>query len=449
MGMMNEIKALWNKRVEQCKAVVDRLKVAFAKKSKKKQDPDLTQPFRLFPEMQEDDLDFITDSKAALLNKRTPIAGMILYCIFIMLIVGIVWSYFASIDQMTVAQGKVIPSSEVKVIQSLDGGLIASIDVDEGTLVKKNQILLQFDNTRYKSDYQQGREKYWALTAAIARLNAEIQGLPTVTFSKELVETHADLIATETKLFEARKQALTQGLEVLERNYELANNVLKIYEPLLKSGVVPKIDYFKAQQSANEIQQSIYNLRDKYRQDALTEMNQRKADLAVINESLTSLNDKMLRTTIYSPVNGIIKKIYIHTIGAVIQSGQPIMEIVPVEDSLLVQAKVKPSDIAFIKVGQDATVKISAYDYSIYGSLEGKVEYISADTIDEKIDNQDVNFYLVNVRTKKSYLGTAQYKLSIMPGMDATVYIKTGKKTVLEYLLKPLIKAKEESLRER
>jgi adhesin transport system membrane fusion protein len=425
-----------------------------ANRSKKTEKAPQEKAFRLFPEIQNEDVDFIKDTKAALLTKRTTFFGFILYSVIGLIIIVIIWAYFAPIDQMTLGEGKVIPSSEVKVIQSLDGGIIATLDVEEGAIIKKNQVLLTFDDTRYKSDYEQGKEKYFSLIAIIARLNAETQGLDHVTFPKELVENSPDLVVTENKLFEARKLSLTQELGSLQKNYDLAEHVIKIYEPLLKTGVVPKIDYYKAQQSANEIQHNIFTLQDKYRQDALTDLNQRKADLAVITESLTSLKDKMQKTTIRSPVNGIVKKIYIHTIGAVIQSAQPIMEILPIEDTLLIQVKIKPSDIAFISVGQEATVKISAYDYSIYGSLNGKVEYISVDAIDDsKVNNSiskdELNYYVVNVRTIKSYLGSAHYKLPIMAGMNATVYIKTGKKTVLEYILKPMIKAKEESLRER
>lgn len=407
--------------------------------------------FRIFPDVQSEDLDFIADSKTALLTKSTPIAGIILYSIITLLVVLLIWSYFATIEQLTIGQGKVIPSSEVKIIQSLDGGIIASIDINEGQLIKKNQKLIQFDDTRYKSDFEQAREKYYALQATIARLTAETQNLNEINFPEELKVEHQDLMATEIKLFQAKQKALQQELAVLQKNYDLSASMLKIYEPLLKKGVVPKIDYYKAQQSANEIQRTMLTLNDKYREDALTELGQRKADRAVITESMTSLKDKMQRTTIYSPVNGIVKKLYVHTIGAVIQTGQPILEIVPVEDSLLVQVKVKPADIAFINVGQEATVKITAYDYSIYGSLPGKVEYISADTIEEKSNTpqEEMTYYYVNVRTNKSYLGSEQYKLPIMSGMKAMVYIKTGDKTVLEYLLKPLIKAKEESLRER
>jgi len=455
---MNLIKEIGRKMKEIGQKMMRKWRILFSQiksisRNKTKKEPENNKTFRLFPEVQNDDLDFIADSKAALLTKNTPIAGMILYSILILTVLGIIWAYFGSIDQVTVGEGKVIPSSEVKVIQSLDGGLISSIDVKEGQLIKKNQILLKFDDTRYTSDYEQGREKYSSLIAAIARLNAEVQGSDSVEFPKELHVSHADLILTENKLFEAKKQALKQEMDILQKNYDLADHVLKIYEPLLKTGVVPKIDYYRAEQSLNDIKHSMLTLQDKYQQDALTELNQHKSDLAVIIESLTSLKDKMQRTTIYSPVNGIVKKIYIHTIGAVIQSGQPIMEIVPVEDNLLIQAKVKPSEIAFIKIGQDATVKISAYDFSIYGSLYGTVEYISADTIEENKANSmtnqaEINYYLVLVRTKKSYLGNGNYKLPIIPGMNATVYIKTGKKTVLEYILKPLIKAKQESLRE-
>lgn len=400
-----------------------------------------------------EDVDFIADSKEALLTQSTPVAGFILYAILGFLVIGLIWSYFAVIEQATVAEGKVIPVSEAKVIQSLDGGIISEIPVYEGNRVHKGQIILKFDDTRYKADYRQAQEKYFTLIAAIARLNAETQGLSRVDFPKELKEQHADLIFTENKLFLAKKQSLEQEMHELNKNYQLSKHMIEMYEPLLKRGIVPKIDYFRAQQSYNEIKHSMLVLEDKYRQDALTELNQRKGELAMVIESLQVLKDKMQRTILYSPVNGIIKKIYFHTIGAVVQTGQPIMEIVPIEDYLIIQARIRPSEIAFIKEGQSATVKISAYDFSIYGSLTGHVSYISPDTLEENknspvLDKDAASYYLVNIRTEKNHLGTDQHPLPILPGMNATVHIKTGQKTILDYILKPLIKARQESLRE-
>ncbi len=399
---------------------------------------------------------FVADSKVAMLSKTTPFANAILYITAIFLIIALIWSYFAVINQQTVADGKVIPSTQIKIVQSLDGGILEALYVKEGDFVKKNQILAILDNTRYKSDYQQSYQKYLALLAMTTRLAAETDSKENIIFPAEL-QSHADLMQRENQEFIARKQALVAELTNLQHNYELANEQLAIQAPMVEKGIVPKIDYLRTQRDANEVKSRLLDKQDKFHEDAWNELNQRKTELAVVKESLASLSDKMNHTILHSPVEGIVKKIHIMTISGVVSPGMAIMDIVPMDDTLLVQAKVRPADIAFIHPGENATVKITAYDYSIYGNLKGKVEYISADTIDDENKNNkrsgaDQNtpaYYLVNIRTTQNYLGSNKYKLPIIPGMIATVHIQTGEKTVLQYFLKPLIKAKEEALREK
>lgn len=400
------------------------------------------------------DEDFISDSKAALLTRTTPIANAILLTIIGFVLIGLIWAKFALLDETTTGEGKVIPSSQVKVIQSLDGGIITEIPVHEGDIVKKGQILVLLDNTRYKADYQQVQAKYFALSALVSRLIAETQKNAHIDFPAELKQGHDDLIVREEKLFQTRKDNLAKELSMLNQSYGNASAELKIHSEAVKKGVEPKIEYLKALRLENDLKRNILETESKFYEGALTELNQNKADLATVTEQLITLKDKMVHTTITSPIHGVVKKIYFVTVGGVIQPGVSIMDIVPLEDTLLVQARIHPSDIAFVHIGQPASVKITAYDYSIYGSLPGKVEYISADAIDDPksqqySDKNAASYYLVNIRTQTNHLGNDTRKLTIMPGMNASVQVMTGKKTVLQYLLKPLMKAKEEALRER
>jgi adhesin transport system membrane fusion protein len=401
-----------------------------------------------------EEVDYIADSKAALLNQTTPFANVILCIVAAFLIILLIWSYFAKIDQLTVATGKVIPSSQVKVIQSLDGGIIKEILVKEGNTVKAGQTLLILDDTRYKSDYAQAYAKYLVLTAMIARLTAQINDQENINFPKEVLENAPDIAKSQESLFITNKQALAASIENLKKSFNLTTEELKIMEPLVLKGIVPKLDYIRTQRTQNDIQGKITATVDDYHKKASEELNQSKAELSTVVEGLISLKDKMVRTTIVSPVNGIVKKIYITTIGGVVNPGVAVMDIVPAEDTLLVEAYVNPKDIAFIHPGQKAIVKITAYDFSVYGDLEGQVELVGADAVeDSKMTGPQANkpqaYYIVNVRTDKNYLGSEKHKLPIIAGMMATVHIVTGEKTVFQYLMKPLMKAKEEALRER
>ncbi|MBA2653480.1 MAG: HlyD family type I secretion periplasmic adaptor subunit [Gammaproteobacteria bacterium] len=393
--------------------------------------------------------DFIRDSKAALGARTSRKTHFILYAIILLILLGLIWAYFATIEQVTVGMGKVIPSSQIKIIQSLDGGIVKEIDVKEGQIVKKDQMLLTLDDTRYKSDFQATHAKYIALAAMIARLNAEAQQKSTIDFPAE-VKKHPEVIARENRLFELRKKSLEEELKLLQNSYEMANRQVKMYEALVPQGYASRLDYYNSIQRATDIQSKIAEKRNRFSEGIKTDLTKNEGELTSLLEVLHSLRDKMIRTTLYSPVYGVVKKINIYTLGGVVSPGMDIMEIVPLSDTLLIETRVRPQDIAFLIVGQPATVKITAYDFSIYGGLKGVVEYISADTVQVDTDAKNKeSFYLVNVRTNRNYLGTEKRKLLIMPGMLATVHIETGKKTVLQYLLKPLIKAKEEALRER
>lgn len=400
---------------------------------------------------------FISDSKAAVLNKTTLLANSILYAIATLLVLSIIWSYFAQIDQIVTGSGKIIPASKIKVIQSLDGGIINNIFVSEGEQVIPNQILLKLEDTRYKADYLNGYSKYLALTAMVARLTSEMGAEPEVIFPEHLKKNQPELVAREIKLFETRREAGQKQFNILQNSLELANNEFKMYEKLVNEGVVSMIDYYRSQRRVYDVQEKILRLQASFRESVLTELNQKKAELASLTEQLAGLRNKIDYTTIRSPILGIVKKMQITTVGGVISPGMDIMEIVPLADTLLVEARIGPNDIELITTGQSAKIRLAAYDYSIYGSLSGTVEYVSADTVEDpqrifnKADGANSNmplYYVVKIRIDPNALSSKNNLTRLIPGMIANVQIITGKKSILEYLLKPLMRIREEAFKE-
>ncbi len=398
-----------------------------------------------------EDEEFISDYKAAFLNKTTFWANSILFALCSFLIIALTWAYFAEITQVTTGQGVVISSSYEKVIQSLDGGIVKGILVHEGDTVRAQQPIMLLDPTRYRGEYEQAYDKYLALLAMVARLTAESQNRDHVVFPTELND-QKDLITRETHLFETRSANYQDEVSTLQKGYDLGLRQIAILQPLVKKGVTSELELIRTERETNDSKTKLLEAKSKFHEQVWTDLNEKKAELAEIKENLTVLKDKMIRTTIRSPVYGMVKKIHISTVGGVIQPGNNIMEIVPLEDTLLVQVHVNPADIAFVRLGQTAIVKITAYDYSIFGDLHGKVEYISPDLVQEEKPSaamkDSAGFYLVNVRTNKSYLDYKGNKLPIIPGMGVSVQIQTGTKTVMQYLLKPLMKAKTEALHE-
>lgn len=366
---------------------------------------------------------------------------IILWTTLLFFIVAIIWANYAILDEVTTGQGKVIPSSEVQVIQNLEGGIIQNIFVKEGQIVKKDQILMQIDNTRFMASYAEAEKKIDALEIEVIRLNAQISNTKPV-FPEKFTKSYPRLVQDQLSLYESRMRELNQ----LEIALELAQKELNLTRPLLKGGSVSEVEVIRLERTVSEIKGNI----EKFKSEELDKLNKARTELFALVEANKADKDRLTRTTVRSPVYGIVKQIKTTTIGGVVQPGSDLLEIVPLDDTLLIEAKIRPSDIGFIHPGQKAIVKITAYDFSIYGGLEGVVEHISADTIiDEKTDKKEESYYIVKVRTEKNYLGTEKKPLPIIPGMQATVDILTGQKSVLQYLLKPIIKAKQSALRER
>ena len=369
------------------------------------------------------------------------------YLIVIFFFVSLVWGAFAMLDEVTVGSGKVVPSSQVQVIQNLEGGILTELIVHEGEVVKKDQVLVRLSDTKSTVNYKEGRKRYLSLLAANARLHAQSNGRDTVSFPPEVLEEASDSVKIETQLFQSQMKSFDESVGYLNKSFRLANDELVRTKPLLAKGAASEVEIIRLERQVNDLKGQIEDKKNKFKADAQADHNKNQLEIQGLEQSNIYSADQLTRTTIKSPVNGVVKKLHVVTLGGVIQPGMPIMEIVPIEDNLLVEARVKPNDIAFLKIGQEATVKVSAYDFSTYGGIKGILEQISADTmIDEKSGE---SYFLIKVRTDKNYIVRDEKHLPIIPGMTAEVDVLTGRKSVLSYLMKPLLKTKQNALRER
>ncbi len=404
------------------------------------------------------------------------------------LVLLIIWAGFSEIESVTTGQGQVIPSSQLQVVQTLEGGIIRSISVQEGDLVKKGQELMQIDDTGFSSQLGEISRRKSALIAERARLLAEADFLKEINFPDSLKKNSPASIAAEMEVFNSRRLQLSGELEVLKNRLDQRRSELvelgatetklattlvplqreaELTQEMFSKGVIPEIELLRLQGRLAELQgdlsvviaakpkleaaireaaNKISSTRNAYILTARERLARVSGELAIIEETMRAAKDRVTRTLLRAPVNGIINKINATTIGSVVQPGRDIMEIVPIDDGLLIEARIRPQDVAFIKPDEQASVKLTAYDYLIYGALKGKVVRISADTIS---DNKGENFYRVIIRTDKNYLGDNKNILRIIPGMVATVDIQAGTNTVLSYLLKPILRARSEAFRER
>lgn len=432
----------------------------------------------------DDSLDWASDADWARLQQEPLRARAMLRVTAVVVVLLLGWAAVAKVDEVTRGEAKVIPSSQLQIIQSVDGGVVETIAVREGQVVEAGELLLKVDPTRFMSSLLENRAEYLALEAKRIRLEALTQGTPFVvppelaTEAREIVDHERRLYESSRAEMEAQQSIARDQLrqreqelnEVRARNenaaraYELVQQELKVTKPLATSGAVSEVELLRLErdvsrlrgereQSAaqiSRIQSAIAESTRKIQEIELTVRNQLRNELSDTMGRLGSLTqgsrmlaDRVKHAEIRSPMRGTVKRLLVNTVGGVVQPGKEVVEIVPLDDALILEAQVKPSDIAFLRPGQDALVKFSAYDFSIYGGLEAEVEQISADTV---VDAKGGAFYVVRVRTRESSLGE---NLPIIPGMVAEVDILTGKKTILSYLLKPVLRAKANALSER
>ena len=433
------------------------------------------------------DTEYMPELEGAILEDSPWIARFTVWIAGLLLIVALIWANYAVLEEVTTGEGKAIPSSKIQTIQNLEGGIVAEIFVREGQVVSKGDTLLRLDSTRFRSNQEESEVDRLALLAQIERLTAEAEGKP-LELSQEITQHSPQLAEDERALYESRQQRLhseqrTLREQLIQKQQEqaefrakqqqyrsslaLIQQELNMSTPLVASGAISAVEVLRlrrslvevrgaldattlalprAEAAANEMQSRIEQSELAFRAEAFKNLNETRTQLQKITASGVAIQDRVSRTTVTSPVKGIIKQLKINTIGGVVQPGSDMLEIVPLEDNLLIEARVRPQDVAFLHPGQKAMVKFNAYDYTIYGGLKANLELISADTI---IDKDGRSFYLIQVRTDKNHLGSDEHPLLIIPGMVATVDIITGKKSVLDYLLKPVLKARAEALRER
>lgn len=393
-----------------------------------------------------EELLYMRDMHQAMVAEKQNVIGITLILMLVCLGAALFWADHFKLEEITRGNAKVIPSSREQIIQSLEGGILSELMVKEGDIVTQGQPILRIDPTKAKASYQEGQNKAIALRATASRLRAEARGTP-LQFSAD-VKLLPELLKNETNTYKAKRQALDQSTATIKRSKDLIARELAMTEPMAAKGLVSEIELLRMRRQVNELELQIQERFNKYRAESSNELIKVEAELSQTTEIVGARQDQVKRTTINAPLRGTVKNIRMNTIGGVVQPAQDIMEIVPLEDRLLVEAKIRPTDVAFLRPGLPATVKISAYDYSIYGGLEGVIEVISPDTLREERKSEDENYYRVLVRTKNSTLSNNGKELPIIPGMTASVEIRTGEKTVLDYLLKPVLKARE-ALRER
>lgn len=451
------------------------------------------------------DLEMADDVYGAMLTEVPSLHRLTIWSMAALLFCFLIWAYFSSIQQVTSGMGKIIPSTQVQIVQSLDGGVLQKLFIQEGMQVLKDQPIARIDDTRFRSDFAEQKQEVDSLRANIIRLRAELSSViignneqwerqiqitkKEPVYPEDLIKNAALMVERQQDEYSERLDNLINQLEIqgqkihqreqevteleskintLSISYGIATKELDLTKPLAEKNIVSKIELYKLERSVNELkgelnavrllapklksaqQESILNRRETilaYRAETRAQLNELQNKLSRINESQVGAQDKVTKALIRSPVVGTIKTIHINTLGGVVKPGETIVEIVPTEDKLMVEAKITPRDIGFIYPGLPAVVKITAYDFARYGGLTGKVEHISADTTQDEEGN---SFYLIRVRTDASSIKNKKgEEMPIIPGMLTEVDVITGKRTILEYILNPILRAKEAALRER
>ncbi len=397
------------------------------------------------------DLQLVNDLNAALQKEKHHGQFWVIMLFFIFLVVFVIWAYNSPLEEVTRGQGSIIPSSREQVIQSLDPGIITEMKAKEGDVVEKGQVLLKLDDTRSSAILRESEAKVANLAAMAARLKAEAYGTP-LTFPKG---TTAELIQREQAAYEARRRSVIDSVNDLANSKASLDREISITAPMVKQGVVSEVELLRMQRQSNDLALQMAERRNKYAEEANNQLVQTESELAQAKENMAMRADPVDRSIVRAPMRGIVKDIKINTVGGVVNAGQDIMTIVPLDDKLLVEAYINPRDVAFLRPGLPAVVKVSAYDYAIYGGLDGKVTLISPDTISNqarsdqlKLDPNQI-YYRILVQTDGNSLKDKNGKaMPIIPGMVATVDVKTGEKTVFQYLIKPITRMKQ-ALHER
>jgi adhesin transport system membrane fusion protein len=431
---------------------------------------------------------FVVDAGDAIRARKVRGERLLLWVILLFIVSFFIWAYFAVLEEVIRGSGKVIPSSQVQVVQNLEGGIVKQINISEGESVLPGQVLVTIDDTRFDSSLQESRLRELSLEGKAIRLRAEADGADELpAFPDEINQALPELYDQQRKLFAERRAELEANRRILAeqvlqkrqtiaeltarsgrlaRSLELTRRELRVTKPLQAQGAVSEVEILRLQRQVNdingdleearlgipraeaelaEVEQRRIELDAGFRKDARGELSEVEAEISALGAGNVALADRVERTQVRSPIRGVVKSLLVRTVGGVVQPGMDLVEIVPLDDSLLVEARVKPRDIAHLSPGLPAKVKLTAYDFAIYGGLDGEVEHISADTF---VDEDDEAYYLVRVRTREPELVKNGRAYTIIPGMTAEVDILVGEKSVLSYLMKPVLRARDTALRE-
>lgn len=382
------------------------------------------------------------------MNQSESGSRLVIWISLLALICFLVWASQAELEQITRAPGQIIASGRTQVIQASDGGVLQALRVKEGDFVERGQLLAVLDGQKLRAAYQETRSRELALRATVARLQAELlDGEPT--FSAEM-NSYPQFRTNQLALLQKRRASIKEETASLQKLLELAQRELAMTTPLLKTGDVSQADVLKLERQVADLQAQITNRQNKYLQDAQAELSRAEEELAGIQQILAQRADLVSRTELRAPMRGVVKNIRMTTLGGTLKPTEELMQIVPIQNELLVEARVRPSDIAFIHTGQPASVKIDAYDYTIYGWLNGKVSYLSADTLTDDLKQGEPAYYRMQVQAEQKHLGSqAGAAIQLQPGMTVSVEVKTGKSTVLRYLAKPITKTLQEAMVEK
>jgi len=433
------------------------------------------------------DYEFMNSLSGAILEQTPSRISKVLKIWLFTIVAFIIWASLANIDEITRGNGKVIPYGQNKIIQNLEGGIVESILIEEGQMVEAGQVILKINNAKSTTSSRTNEMKFNELEAKRLRLYAEANELDFKAFKTDDKELQKQIILAQ-KLYisnkiekeakdksyvnqiEQRKQEYQEAksrIKSLKKSLEFVSEEVSMTEPMVKEGIKSRVDFLKLKREANGIENDIESAklslprlesaireyRNKRKEShqlfinkAKKELNEVTAEISRLKTQQVAFSDQVDRTMVKSPVTGIVQKLFVNTVGGVIKPGADLVEIVPTNENLFLEIKIKPSDIAFIHPGAEAKIKVSAYDYAIHGGLIGKVVNISPDTITDKKEN---TFYIIHIKTDKNYLGTKEHPLNIIPGMTVNVDIVTGKKTVMQYILKPILKSKQYVFTER
>jgi len=398
------------------------------------------------PELRAGDVPFVSAVNAAQVLEPAPAAMWAVYLMLVGIAVAIVWASLAQVDIIAKANGRVVPDGREQVIASLEGGILRELLVKEGQQVTEGQALAMLDPTRVEAQQAEGNARKLSLQGTLARLQAEAAG-KAPEFPSDVPEAVVD---AETESYDARQRALNEAVETNHRSALLLQRELSMAETMSAKGLMSEVEVMRVRRQLNDLQLQTQERVNRFRQDALAELARVRTDLAMLDEQMVVRDDALRRTTLVSPVKGVVKSIKANTVGGVIGPGAPVMELLPIGPRVLVEARIKPADIGFVKLGQEVQIKLSSYEYTIYGGLHGTVVSISPDAMGDpdRAALPEGTWYRAMVRADISSLAAGDKPLAVLPGMTGQVEIRTGRRSVLGFLLRPMLKS-QEAFRER